>query len=204
MTKLFLKIIPFLIIVQTFGQEINITSSRSELINGFPNYLTVKSKNLKRLRFETDNGKIETLSGDQIIVSPKAIGNLKVMVFDKDLKIFERIFQVKDLKPVLYFSTLKTEQTIVSESDLLKIDTVSLYFPDLGCSDFSDTSFKCDIIIKNNNETVLFTTNSKRIPDNVREKLLTLKEGDEINFKNIIYTVGNKEFHADNVSLKVK
>jgi hypothetical protein len=203
MIKFLLKIIPFLILVQSFGQEIDISSSKSELINGFPNYLTVSSKDLKKLRFETDNGSILTLRDDRIIVSPKVIGNLKIMVFKKKLKIFEKIFKVKDIKPVLSFPSIETKQNIVSKSDLLKIHSVYIYFPDLICSDFSDTSFKCDITIKTIDGIVQFTSNSTNIPNNVRDELLTLKEGDQINFKNIIYKIGDKEFRADDVFLEV-
>jgi len=204
MTKLFLKILPFIVLVQSFGQEIDISSSKPELINGFPNNLTVKSKNLKNLRFETDNGNIVSIKDDLIIVSPKVIGNLKLMVFDKNLKIFEKIFKVKDLKPVLFFPTLKTQQTIISKSDLLKIHSVSMYFPDLSCSDFSNTSLRCDITIKTTDGTIQFTINSNTIPENVRNEFLTLKEGDKINFKNIIYIVEDKEFRADDVFLEIK
>lgn len=204
MTKLFLKILPFIILVQSFGQEIDISSSKPELINGFPNNLTVRSKNLKNLRFETDNGNIVSIKDDLIIVSPKVIGNLKLMVFDKNLKIFEKIFKVKDLKPVLFFPTLKTQQTIISKSELLKIHSVSMCFPDLSCSDFSDTSFRCDITIKTADGTIQFTINSNTIPENIRNEFLTLKEGDKINFKNIIYIVEDKEFRADDVFLEVK
>jgi hypothetical protein len=204
MKKILLKILPFLIIIQSFGQEIDISSTKPELISGFPNYLTVSNKNFKKLSFETDNGTVETYKEDQIIVNPKVIGNIKVMVFDKKLKIFEKTFKVKNLKPILYFPSLESKHNFITKSDLLKIHTVSVYFPDLRCSDFSNTKFKCDITIKTADKTSQFTCNSQRIPDNVRNEFNTLERYDEINFKNITYTIGEKEFYADDVLLVVK
>ena len=203
MTKRLIKIIPFLIIFQSFGQNVDISSSKPVLLSGFPNYLTVSSENFNKLTFETDNGTVQTSNKGQIIVCPKVVGSIKVMVFNKKIKIFEKTFDVKDLKPILYFPTLESGQNLVSKSDLLKIHTISIYFPDLSCSDFSDTQFKCDITLKTAGKILQFICNTKRIPDNVRSVFNTLERDDEINFKNIIYTVGDKEFHADDVLLKV-
>ncbi|MEC4047955.1 hypothetical protein OX284_000820 [Flavobacterium sp. SUN046] len=203
MTKILLKIIPFLIIFQSYGQDIDISSSKPMLLSGFPNYLTVNSKNFNKLTFETDNGTIQTSNEGQIIICPKVVGSIKVMVFDKKIKIFEKTFEVKDLKPILYFPTLESGQNLVSKSDLFKIHTISIYFPDLSCSDFSDTKFKCDLTLKTAGKILQFTCNTNRIPDNVRSVFNTLERDDEIIFKNIIYTVGDKEFYADDVVLKV-